>query len=517
MQNTDELFLLVQSLSKAERRFFRLYAEGIGGKGEKSYLQLFEIICAQRPYDEQKLRDRIQAKSLQSGLSTIKNRLFNHILRSQRLLKAGQTRDSRLRQLLEEVELLYFQRLFKSAEKRIRQGLALAREAEKHTYALEFLHWKQQLLTQKKLSEQVEALMDIRDMATAQLQALDRAESYAHLHTHMRILARLQPRGRGSESLAPHTAILAEPILQQLPADATPLDRIHFLDTHGIYHVCNGNYPEALATFQQLMAAWEAHSDYILVYPELYLRCYNNYLGALLYGEQHWEEFEAAVRRLHVLPGLPHPVRINFQWVAYHQELVFSMHFRTFHATSALIGEIESWIQANESKIEIPRRLAFFYNIAMFFFVYGEFSASNRWLTRILQTPGTTERKDIREFARVFQVVLQYELGHHDLIDNLVRAALRQMNRARQRAGLERSLLDLIAKLAATPSGSARLALLRNFKSAMEAFQQGKTQRAMLGMGELQVWVASKLDQQPIRAFFEELLQSNRAAAKMKG
>ena len=57
----DQLFEMIQSLTKAEKRNFRLYAKRIQGESDAKFLQLFDLLEKQKDFDEEsvirKLKD----------------------------------------------------------------------------------------------------------------------------------------------------------------------------------------------------------------------------------------------------------------------------------------------------------------------------------------------------------------------------------------------------------------------------------------------------------------------------
>lgn len=58
IRHSDDLFQLIRSLSKSEKRHFKLSVSPYGG--EKKYLLLFDAIDAQKDYDETELRERFR-------------------------------------------------------------------------------------------------------------------------------------------------------------------------------------------------------------------------------------------------------------------------------------------------------------------------------------------------------------------------------------------------------------------------------------------------------------------------
>ena len=55
MEKNDALFLLVKSLSKSEKRQFKLYAGRLGGNSEKNFMALFTLLDKMEEFDENEI------------------------------------------------------------------------------------------------------------------------------------------------------------------------------------------------------------------------------------------------------------------------------------------------------------------------------------------------------------------------------------------------------------------------------------------------------------------------------
>ncbi|NJL75471.1 MAG: hypothetical protein HC892_11015 [Saprospiraceae bacterium] len=77
MKRKDDLFKLIQSMSKSEKRYFTLDAQKTG-KTDAKYLELFKAISNMDKYEE------VALKRLSNHLSVDKAYLYEAILRSMR-------------------------------------------------------------------------------------------------------------------------------------------------------------------------------------------------------------------------------------------------------------------------------------------------------------------------------------------------------------------------------------------------------------------------------------------------
>jgi hypothetical protein len=75
---SDALFVLIKSLSKSEKRYFRLQPMAEDGQ----HRLLFDAIEKLTEYDEEKLFKILKGTPIADGLSIAKNRLYHTLLKS---------------------------------------------------------------------------------------------------------------------------------------------------------------------------------------------------------------------------------------------------------------------------------------------------------------------------------------------------------------------------------------------------------------------------------------------------
>ena len=85
----ESVYDLIRSMSKAEKRNFKLYATRLSGNQEAKFISLFDCMDALDEYDETKILQRCPIKKEQ--LPNMKAHLYKQILVSIRLLDAQRT------------------------------------------------------------------------------------------------------------------------------------------------------------------------------------------------------------------------------------------------------------------------------------------------------------------------------------------------------------------------------------------------------------------------------------------
>lgn len=506
MRASDDLHQLIQTLGKEEKRYFKLFANLGAGRANVHSIALFDRISSMESYDEPRLKKKIKDKALAKNLATGKNRLYELIMKSQRLLRSGGSIDSQLAVYLENLEFLFEKRQIKPARKSIRKAKALAERFEKEAMLLKFLDWEQRFFVLEPNEEEPAFYSRNESEENRCMERLALQRKLVRLYEQIRSLSRqglsLQDvdRVRQFEIIGTDEAITG-------PAPGNSfLCAALYHAIRGIYGLARRNFEGAWSDLHELMNLWKSNPHRIEDLADFYLGSVNNYLNACLVSGTHTKDFLAQVSSIRSLEGLPAATKLKFDRVAWFHESVVRINFGSFTEGVRFIQDLSLWLQRNENQLQDGYLLEFYFNITLFFFVYSEFSASQKWLRKILNFPATEARADIRDFARVFQLVLQYELGNLDVQEYLLRSAYRYFQRTQKLHDFEDALLEFMKmeqKIGLTEPAQTREGFekLHQRWSAIQAIKEGPQPQ---GLQALLFWVESRLAGTTLRDYYAE-------------
>ncbi|MBK8581625.1 MAG: hypothetical protein IPL86_07265 [Flavobacteriales bacterium] len=129
MKPSPELYDLIHSLTKSEKRFFKLHSAL--QSGEKNYLRLFDAIHAQSGgYDEAALKKQFAKETFIQHLPSEKNHLYKLILKALRSYHAESSVSGQLKQQVSNIEILYNKSLYEEASKVLVRAKRVAKENE---------------------------------------------------------------------------------------------------------------------------------------------------------------------------------------------------------------------------------------------------------------------------------------------------------------------------------------------------------------------------------------------------
>ncbi len=133
----DNLFLLIKSLTKSEKRQFKLFVGRIGVNNDSKFLNLFNVLDKAKTYDEQTIIKSGIVKKQQ--LANVKAHLYKQILISLKLNPAHQNIRSQIREQLDFASILYHKGLYKQSLKILDKAKDLALENEEKNLAYEIV------------------------------------------------------------------------------------------------------------------------------------------------------------------------------------------------------------------------------------------------------------------------------------------------------------------------------------------------------------------------------------------
>jgi hypothetical protein len=144
---SNHLFELIKSLSKSEKRYFKLYSSRHTIGEQNNYISLFDFIEKMIIYDEALIFTNFKGEAFINRFSITKGRLYNNILKSLDLFYSTHSSDAQLYRIINSADILFNKGLYQQAGKML---ISAEKHASKHGKDILLLEIKDK---QKKLIE----------------------------------------------------------------------------------------------------------------------------------------------------------------------------------------------------------------------------------------------------------------------------------------------------------------------------------------------------------------------------
>lgn len=490
MKASDELFQLIRSLTPSEKRYFKTNAKK--ESATSNYLQLFDAIDSQKEYDETLLKKKHTGKKFVKYLSAEKGYLHDQIMKQMRAFHAERTVDNKINELLQDEMFYRAKGLNDMRRKALEKARSLAEEFERFGLLQECLYRQVTYVEEfsdKTLEEPVKELLD-------ELQKVSGIQSdYAGLWAVKKELFALFRSGADTkdDGVMGFVEELQERVnsLSKHKDSSFLISQLHY-NALTDYGNLKGDREFA---FENLYACYVAYGER----PELKREYLLNYriLVSNLIGRAHaqrdFQKFDELLAELKSLPVDSY----NAEGEVF-QNVFFLEHLRyinngEFDKAEALVPIIEAGLEKYATKINKARELAFKANIMIMYFVMHKFKDALKWADKILDEKGDI-RQNILTLARVLYPIIHFELGHHDLVENLTRSTYRFLLKLKRLHGFERLMIKYLQDIPLSPDTEEFQIKLIAFSKNLVELKNDPKEKITLGFEEVELWVKSKIE-----------------------
>lgn len=136
--------------------------------------------------------------------------------------------------------------------------------------------------------------------------------------------------------------------------------------------------------------------------------------------------------------------------------------------------------------------LEFQWCMACAYFGAGQVNKALSWLNKVLNDNETTLRQDIFTYARLFNLVVHYELGNYDLLSYIVRSTQRFLDKRQRANDVEVVLIDGIRKLARASEVAQKRDLFKALHGQLAELLNDPNERLVLKYFDVLAWAEAK-------------------------
>ena len=494
MKPSNELFKLIKSLSKSEKRFFKLSSSL--QSGDKNYLKIFDFIDKQKKYDEDSLKQEFLGTTFINHLPSEKNHLYKLILKSLRSYYSEQTISSILKQEIKNVEILYKKALYKECGKFVKRAKKMAEEHEKFYYWFELLSWEKRLMAEafesgdftvdldKLIKEEEEVIAKLRNLAEYQI-------LYSKINYVFRSggFTRNESERQVVEEIANYHLIKGKNTALSTRAASI----CYYIK--GLCSATNRNYQESFTFFNKVRLILDNNKKLKADLSQRYVTTLSHLLNCYL-DDSNFEEAEKLIhelRGIHTQKGFNSmDIRVKLFTSSNNAEILMNNKQGEFEKSFELINSIGDTIQDYGEKIPKEQHLMFTYNMAYTYFGIGDYKKSLSFINELLNDNEQKLRQDIYSFARLFNLLIHYELGNYDFLEYSIKSTSRYLSKYEKDYQIESVFVRQIRKLA-KEGESTRLDSLNAIKSEIQKLYEDPAERVIQDYFNVEAWIDGKI------------------------
>lgn len=435
MAKSDELFVLVKSLSRSEKRYFKLFCKQDGA----NYIQLFDAIDGQETYDETAIKKKFKNQTFIKQLHVTKNYLHRLVLKSLRDFHAGISKDAEVKDCLRNIEILFNKELYGHCRAELKRAEQMALDYDLNSSLADIYSWKRRLEQQAHPHNYTE----FGNILQMQEQAIHRL---ANSNTYWQLANSITTRLMQPDAALPDTTLL------QSPANALSLEA-RVLHYNSLYFtlIRDRDYEKAEETMFTLIDMLEAEPHRMREEMGLYASSVNNLISFLVFRKKHRGALKLIQRaqQQYAQWKLVSENKTLLKQVlrTYNVELEIYRDLKTYDERAAFIDNIEQFIIAHENKMPRDYLLSFYFQLAYIRFMMRRNSQALQWTNKVLNNRFQGARTDLQVQVRLLNLMVHLEHENMFVLRNMVDSAKRFMNKVSGVKPYEKVLLKFFSKM----------------------------------------------------------------------
>lgn len=443
MKKPDALFQLISSLSRGEKRNFRMLAQLTSG--DKKYLQIFDIVDLMEEYDEAKvIRKFRNDPGFERQFAYIKNYLYNSILSS--LVYFRRVPDAERSSLLLQVRILLEKNLHMHAKKLLKKAKEKVNEQEKYEDLISLLQMEIEIVKRTEPVEMLASSYHVVDFE--EREAFDKLlnlREYRKLEQQTHLLLSTHFIARQPTDIAEVDKILGHPCMAAETAALSNRGKILYNEINRRIARFKSQLPEAMVFAARVVELYEAFPA--IRDSERYL--YMSQVSLLAH-------LQTLVSGISI--SLPTILKIRDTEATTAQERMFKFEKYYLYAlgfsmdsgqlvSEDFIKEFDVEYSFLDNEIGVATTILVSYMRSQYHFVHGQYSEALKWINKVINHPRTNTQTDIQTCARLLDMMIHYELGNLDLIDYSLKSAHRFIYKKERMKRFEQRVLSLFRKL----------------------------------------------------------------------
>jgi len=501
---------LVNSLTRNEKGYFK---KTIGhSERDNKYVKVFDYIERYGTYDVDKIRKETGIKNL----ARVKNYLHKSILRSLRQFHAGQSTISKISELIHDAQILVFKLLYDQAEKTLDKAEVLANEHELFHSIIPIYELRRYLHIRNQPSSTT-MYANLQECTAKTQQAIDHMshfQKYCRLRDRSYSVVLSHGTARKEEEQHMLDDFIDDPLLAEENRSSFYWTEIYRLQALHYFYNNRRDFDKCYENAVRMIDHMESRPHIIREFPATYVTIFH-FLHTSTWWSRRFELLEKNYERLSAFlahPDVPHTRELDVIVFVSIRNTQLNAYLQTADAKRALeiAGIIEAGLEKYEPDIPAMRKLFFYVNLTLAYFLNGDHHTALAWLNKALDMSEVKLHMQALTLARMLLLILHYELNNTELLPYVVRSTYRYLVERDRLFRFEKVFIDFIRHFPAAPSKKEMAQLFTELKARLLPLREDPEEAPAFEEFDYICWLDSKIENRPYVEVLKEYVESNR-------
>lgn len=444
------LFDLVKSMTKSEKRYFKLLSSRHTIGEENNYIRLFDYLEKQEAYDEEKLFIDFQGECFLNRFSITKKRLYDHILSALDAYHTGHSLNAQLYRQLHSAEILFEKSLYDQCRRILTSAEKMAVKHERSEILLQIARMKRNLhetIGSREIEN--EAIDEIDALHTNAMAQIEQFNQLWKIKSDL--FNRLQKKGvaRTAEEIDAYKTMCSTVLA--IKASNISGSELRYLYNHilSAYFYAVRNLQKSLEFLQLNLEELASENSILSIETSKQIAVYTN----AIYIANRIGDHRIAICYLNRLKTFIHNLDPNedqeiklFSSIS-SIELSLKVRMGEFNEALGIVPDVIEKLNAYGDKINPTRRAFLSYKIAVAYMGTGNLQKALKWVNTILNDVLLDKTEDIIGFTQLIDLLLHIELDNKKLLPYKLKSTQRFFKTRNRMYDFEKTILDFVSRL----------------------------------------------------------------------
>lgn len=458
MNKNQSLFLLIRSLSKSEKRYFKLFAAKSGSREAKQSIILFDAIEKQSSkrsrkimqYDESLVYGKLVNTPLAKQFSAAKLYLYNMILKSLHLFHDNVA--ERVKEQLHYIKILYDRNLHDQCFEIILKAKRIAKKYDLNELLLQLLDWEKITIHNVELQsgslvEKTEKIIREEDLI---IDRMARVRMYKNISFKFLSIPYKSDAFRRKETKELFKKLNRTDFFSDKEEGENFNEAFYRYKAYDFYYSRNEEHLNSYRYTKKIILLMESNPEQIHFSPIRYVGSLNNHmLNCRRLGK--YNELRSGINIMRSFAGTLNESHSYIHTLVFQSTYVFELKLYIdngeFDKALSVVNVINDIIKKYDKGISELYKLFFYFNFSLVYLGLGDFRTALYWNNMEFNNPATRLYDSHIRSLTILNLVVHYELQNFDLLSSIIRSLYRGAGFKQKFNEYEVRLLDLFHAL----------------------------------------------------------------------
>ncbi len=507
MPNTknEDIFHLIKSLEKSEKRNFKLYMKRVSGSEDFIIMQLFDAIDKADTYNEEYILKKNKNIKKQQ-LSNLKAHLTKQILASLRILNEENNISVWVTEQIHNAHIYYNKGLYIQSLKVLNKAKSVAQNYNLIFNTIQILNFEKKIESlhiTRSMEDRAEKLAN--EVNTTNSHIL-RQGQLSNLSLNMYGWYIKNGHARNKQDEASLKAYFNQHLKVASDEKLNFYEKLFYYQAHSWYYFILQNLGMFYRYTQKWFNLFQDEPQMQIAEPDHYLRAFHNLLNAHFDTNNYkkYTEVLNAFENFADSATVQSNINLKVKSFVYLYIAKINKHFLegTFSEGLQLVPEINKRLHRYKLHIDNHRILVFYYKIACLYFGSGDNENAIEYLNKIINN-NSDLRTDIQCYTRLLHLIAHYELNNFDLIQYLLKSVYRFMANMNNLSIVEEHIFEFIKK-SFSISRKNIIPAFRELKEKLSGLETNSLDTRSFMYLDIISWLDSKIKKVPVENIIRE-------------